>query len=556
MSLVITAPPPEAPPAPPSPTPTPRRRVVWLLALGCVAQVMVRLWFAQARTGPAANPDETGYLLAARWLAGGPGGDLSHNTFYQGGYSLLLAPASWLSDDPNTVYTLVMVINAVVGAAAFPLGVMLLRRLGVSGRARLPLAWAAALLPAATFFGGYALADAIMPVVVLGWLLALDRFVRDGGAYAAAGSSLIACYTDAVHSRGQVLLCVHVLALVVSRRRTALVGLGTVVAGFLAVSAFNGAIRSALYPDGARDLAAILEHRLTTFDGQLWALSGAVGQIWYLIVSTWGLAGVGLVATAAAVRRTRMAAVLLISTAGMAYASSAALPDEHRVGNFAYGRYLSCVALVYALIGLAALMRSANRQRALLAASGVAVLAVSGLWVTTFAGHRLSDYTYIGFDFPETSFLTGERTALHLTQASAVAAGLLVAFAALRWLGGRAVAAGLLAVSVGASVFLNGSHPKRVSPVSPVPGSGGVAADRSLNWMDYTKLLYPVSWTRVRRISPASGRPAPGICTVVVNRPAGTSPEASWPGHPPRWRPVPAAWPAAPWTAWRDSACP
>ncbi|TDC70026.1 hypothetical protein E1200_06450, partial [Actinomadura sp. GC306] len=465
------------PPVPPAAPDSVRRRVPptalsWALAAGMAAQVAVRLWLARARTAPVANPDETGYLVAARWLAGGPGADLSGNTFYQGGYPLLLIPVHWFSDDPVTVYVAVLVLNAVAGAALFPLGYAAARRLGLGGRAALPLSFAAALLPATTFFGAFALADAVLPAVVLAWLLALDRFVRSGRALDAALASLIASYAAAVHTRGTVLLAVHVLALAaIARRRlrAVLAGGAVAIAGHLAGTALNAHIRDGLYPEGVRDLAGILGERLTTLAGQQWALGGAAGQIWYLVVSTWGLAGIGLVAVAAAPARRRtaaadrtMAAVLLAATCGIAYASSAALPDEHRVGNFAYGRYLACLALVYALIGAAALVRSRALAAVRLTVAGVFLSAGAGLWVGGHAGERLRTHAFIAFDFPETTFLTGDRTALNLAEATLAASALLCGLLALSRLGRRgppAMAVALAGTSLAALAFAMGPSP-------------------------------------------------------------------------------------------------
>lgn len=193
------------------------------------------------------------------------------------------------------------------------------------------------------------------------------------------------------------------------------------LAGYAAGAALNGRVKGELYPDGTRDLAAALEVRLTTVQGQEWALSGAAGQLWYLIASTWGLAGIGMaVAVAVLVRRRShapdriMSAVLLTATFAIAYASSAALPDEHRVGNFAYGRYLSCLALVYTLIGAAALVRAGGEAAARLTVASALGLGCAGVCVAAYAGERLRTHKFIGFDFPEIMFLTGDRAALHL----------------------------------------------------------------------------------------------------------------------------------------------
>ncbi|QKG26384.1 hypothetical protein [Actinomadura verrucosospora] len=582
-----------------------RRALPWLLVAGFAAQVCVRLWFARARTGPVANPDETGYLLAARLLAGGPGGDLSGHTFYQGGYPLLLAPAYWFSRDPMTVYTTALAINAVLGAALFPLGYVAARRFGLPRRTALPLAWGAALLPATAFFGEFVLTDAVLPAILLTWLCLLHRPWRQAlgdlpsDAIAAAGSlrgrvaalwgaagvrdawaaSAVAAFAAAVHSRGNVVLAVHVVTLaaltvtgVVRKHRAVIAsgaaGLAVTAAGSAAAAALNGHIEAALYPAGARDLARAMEQRLTTGAGQGWALSGAAGQLWCLPVCTWGLGGVGLVAVAAVLVRHRsapadrvMAGVLLAVTFGIAYASSAALADEHRVGNYAYARYLSCVALVYTLAGAAALLRAGLRRALMLVAASAAVTGATGLWVHLYAGARLHDYTFIGFDFPETSFLTGDRGALHLTAASLAALGLLAGFLVLSRVpkaGTAAAVCALAATNLAALAFLFGTHPDRVRPAAPLPGAqaGGVVADASVGWQVRAMLAHPVWWTRIGRIDLRRETPAPGVCTVVVQTRDGGPPDASWRAHPAGWVPhATTSWSSVHWVAWHDPSC-
>ncbi|MGK5558926.1 hypothetical protein ACSNOI_45725, partial [Actinomadura kijaniata] len=348
---------------------SPARYASWLLLAGWCAQVAVRLAFMAQRRSPLVYPDEAGYLVAARWLTGGTGADFSGSTFYQPGYALLLVPASLIGDDPQTVYRIAMVTNALVGALVFPLGHLALRRLGFARADAFALAWAVALLPATTLFGMGALADAVLPVVVLGWLLALDRFVHGGGAVAGIVSGLAAVYAYATHMRGMVLLGVHVLVVagcLVARRprRPAVAALSVVAAGGVIATLLNGYTRDSLYPRGPKNHNGILVDHLTSFGGQLWALSGSAGQLWAMICGTWGLGGLGLAVVLGVLARRRsplpdrvMAAALLTVTAGISYASVAALPDEHRVGNFAYGRYLACVAVVYALVGLVSLVR-------------------------------------------------------------------------------------------------------------------------------------------------------------------------------------------------------
>ncbi|MCD0451106.1 hypothetical protein LO762_18155 [Actinocorallia sp. API 0066] len=507
---------------------------VRLLLLGWLGQAVVRWGLAWHRLGPTAHPDEAGYLVAARLLAGGPGADLSGHTFYQGGYPLLLTPVFWVTEDPVLVYRLVMLVNALVGALALPLAYVALKRIGLTS---MPLAWAASLLPAVVVFGRHALADAVLPVVVLAWLLALGRFLDGRGA--AVPASLLACYAWAVHARGAVLLAVHVVALLLAvrgRRRPAFAGLAVVAAGCWAVVRLNGLLLARLYPDGALDLGGTLLDRMLSVDGQLWALSGAAGQLWYMIAATWGLAGVGLVVVvAAAVRGHPLALVLCAVTFGIAYASMAALPDENRVGNFAYGRYLACFALVHALVGLRAL---ADRRAVLGAVVG---LAVTARVVAGYAGGRLEDAVFIAFDFPEIIFLTGEDDALELGAATASAAALLAVLALVQR---RALVLALVNLVALTSV----TAPWRAEQV-PDAGlpEGGVLTARDVPWQARAALYHRVSWTRIGWYETGDSV-HPGVCAVLVPWRPGAPIELTWPGHPVAWRPLPSVPGTVVWT--------
>ena len=165
---------------------------------------------------PLATPDESAYLIAARVLAGGAPANFSYSTLYPAGYPLLIAPVYWFTHDPVTVYHAVLLgINAPISALIMPLGYVACRRLGLDRPWAFGVAMVAALVPAALFYSQYAMTDAIYPVLVLAWLLAVHswltaRSVR-GQYLAAAGSALLAGYAYAVHSRGAVIVAGYVL---------------------------------------------------------------------------------------------------------------------------------------------------------------------------------------------------------------------------------------------------------------------------------------------------------------------------------------------------------
>ena len=559
-----------------------RHRAFWpaLLVAGWLAQVAVRLLLAAGQTAPVLIPDESGYLLGARVLSGGAAGDLSGRTFYQAGYSLLIAPAYWLSDDATTVYHLVLGLNALVGAALMPLAHVALRRFGVPRASAYVLAGAAALLPSVLYYTEFALSDAVLPVVVLGWLLLVHAWIGRGRPVPAAAASLVAAYAYAAHPRGLVVVAAHAGLLVLAalrlwapRRDTALAGF-TLVAGVLGAYALNGWVGARTYPSGVAPLGAWLVHRVTSLSGLGWTGAAAVGQLWYVIVATFGLAGVGLLALGAlladrgAPRESRVTAALaLVTVAGVALATSAALPDEGTVANLAYGRYLTCVSPVLFLAGMVFLGRARRvwATRAVLASAALAVAAAAV--VRLHAGDRLSTGFFGPFDFPEICALTGDWDSLRLRAATAVALALL-ALVLLLSIGNRrglAVAAAVLvALSVTVAAVFTGRvsryWTRAVTGATSLAPAGLRAGDRvgisyaDLPWRIWVSQAFQAR-NGIRPVDRFGRFPLPRDVTLVVAPwDPGLPVRTSWPAAPAGWRPVLAnrGYLGA-WAAWRRS---
>src|SRR6266700_1961478 len=282
------------------------RRWVILLALGWLVQVGLRVWFSRHQVMPLANPDETAYLVTARVLAGGPGANLSGSTLYPGGYPLLITPAYWFSSNPSTVYHGVMVINAVISALVMPLGYLVCRRLGLGRPAAYGVAFVAALVPAGFFYSEYAMTDAVFVVITLAWLLTTHSWLTASSArvrYAnAAGSAALAAYAYAVHSRGLVMVAGLAAIGVFIGWRQAAARLSVLVAALTAVVvaaagwALNHHISLAVYPEGTRSLSGQIRLRLGSVNGVIHVLEMAAGQLWRVVLDSWGIAGIGLVA--------------------------------------------------------------------------------------------------------------------------------------------------------------------------------------------------------------------------------------------------------------------
>src|SRR6476646_8573704 len=105
-----------------------RDRVWPSLLAGTLLLFLARVALSLIRTGPVLVADEMGYLGNARTIAGGIDAQMGLAPFYRSGYSLLIAPLLKLSSDPVVQYHLVLVLNAALGAAVFPLLYVLLSR--------------------------------------------------------------------------------------------------------------------------------------------------------------------------------------------------------------------------------------------------------------------------------------------------------------------------------------------------------------------------------------------------------------------------------------------
>jgi hypothetical protein len=580
------------------------RRWALLVAVGWLVEFGVRVWFSRGQSVPLANPDESAYLIAARVLAGGPATDFSYSTLYQGGYPLLLAPVYWFTSNAVVIYHSVLVINAAISALVMPLAYVTGRRLGLVRPAAYAVALAAGLVPAGLFYAEYAMTDAIYPVLVLGWLLTVHTWLTarsTRGQYAAAaGSALLAGYSYMVHSRGAVIVLSYVaLAVLVAWRRLA--PRRTVAAAALVLAASIGAgwllnryLTATMYPEGTRSLSAQMASTLHDVHAAINVFEMAAGQMWRLVLDSWGLAGIGFFAALAAIARPRfradlriMAALSAAVTVITAVTAPAALPADQSQ-TWASGRYLDGMIVTYFVVGAVVLLRAKPRFILICAGCTAVLTGLSAIIVAVYAGSSLPTGTFpTGFNFGEPAVLTQDWSYANVFVASAVALGLLgiwilLALAARRWsavvrgvpvsraLRGLAVA-GLAAVSLVAVtqmtshisqaatpaqeqsttgfVAVTGLKPPDQIAVAFHAGSGVGATD--VPYFYWAPQAFEVTWTELEFFNPAQAPPA-GVDVVETGWPTGQPASASWPNHPAGWKMV-ASDRTAGWVAWRKS---
>jgi 4-amino-4-deoxy-L-arabinose transferase-like glycosyltransferase len=416
---VTPAPRREATPAKPAPDRT-RTVIVVVLALGWLAGVLWRLWLGSPVTHPIAHTDEDSYMNAARAIAGGPEGFSSETPLFRRvGYPLLVSPAFLFGLDFATSYKIVHVLNAMISALTLPLAYLLGRRMfGMRVSIALAAAFAAATIPAGVFWSLVGMTDSIMAPLMLGWFLAIHRWLGDTarkGAAITAGLVTGVLYT--VHIRGTILLVVYLafLAFLVFRRLAAVRVAALSLVPVMALVVLNQVVillvgdRVHLRGDivGGGTLAVFTESQ------RLQVFIAAVGtNIWYLCVVTAGLAGLAWVAATLAILRPAeptfcppgwrdaafrwTAGVALLSTIGTAL--GAALILAGLVGlpaDAIYSRYVQVFVPFWLLFGFAVLADSRLRSLLRYAIVPVLVLGAGGaiiafrLRYVASQGHRL-----------------------------------------------------------------------------------------------------------------------------------------------------------------------
>lgn len=374
--------------------------VRYRLLAGTFVLFAARLILSLIRTGPVLVADEIGYLTNARVLAGGVAGQLEQAPFYRGGYSLLIAPLVELRASPTFTYHLVLVLNAALAASVFPLLYLLLTRFGgVRPQLALWAALAGAVYPALTVLSQVAMSEnALFPLVVV-WLIAfggvLSARERGNDVAWAVGLGAATGALWAVHNRMivAVALAVAGLAWLAWRRRlrpaAMVAGLAVIALAFVGVHFLDSYLIDHNYAGSAPDELSERMDSLAQFSGLRTTLANLIGQTWYLLVATFGLAAAAAwdflrprsntgqlhqisppaEGKSDAVREEGRGApvlgVLLGLTGLLLLVSAAAFPERTRPDMLIYGRYAEVVAPALVGFGLAALGRAwAGRQLA------------------------------------------------------------------------------------------------------------------------------------------------------------------------------------------------
>lgn len=364
-----------------------------LVLLATVAVFAIYAWSTWVGTLPRIAWDELGFIAQAQWLSGAPVTiNMGTAPYYHAGYSLLLVPVLWFTHDPLVAYKGFMLINAVLAALVVPLLISIGAAFGF--RRSLALVLAAllvALWPSSFFVSHYAWSEALFRLVFVANVWALTRLALRPRAtwallFAASGAALYA-----VHPKALLILLVVPATLIPLRiarvltTRTLVAALVLLVLLVVAEMLAMDYLHAVLWNDAAYSAGQTLMGRLIRPETLSTAVVVVVGQLWYQLAASLGLAGLGfwfmaryaLVPGATALRLTSI--YVVVAVLAVAAASVVQMLDPVRVDHIAYGRYIDGASVVLVWLGLCWLVLGVRGEGQRAAGSiAVAIVLVAG----------------------------------------------------------------------------------------------------------------------------------------------------------------------------------
>lgn len=350
-------------------------RVAAIAALiGLVAIGVISL----GQSGPTVHPDEWGFLTNGRFLTGQVEAVIPTTSFYPVGFGLVTGLGSLVTGSLQGAYRFTLVVNLVLAMVTAWSCTVMARR--IFGTAR-ETAWLAGLLvlvmPGTLLSSVYAWPEIAIRLAFIGLVFMVHRCTTDPGARTVAGLAICAGLLPLLHGRFILLMPVVGASIFWLNRRRLIsfvhvAGAAVLMAAGYALSVLlNSWVKHSLYPNSFNQQNRLLR-RLVKPD--LWSTIARIGagQTWYLLATTAGLFGLGVLV---AIRRARRGSpsgarsgpshdifywTLVAFVVAIVFTGSLQLIGFNRGDHLIYGRYAEVLVPVMVVVAVSALERSAR----------------------------------------------------------------------------------------------------------------------------------------------------------------------------------------------------
>lgn len=366
--------------------------VAAVVTLTCFAFIFT---VALRMEGPTVHPDEFGFLTNGQVLLGHDEASIPTGSFYPAGYGLVTGLGALITGSIAGAYRLSLFFN--LGFAvltAWCAGLTARRAFGASPLMSRLVSVLVLVMPGTLVSAMFSWPEIAIRLAFIGLVMSVVSVARDTSATKVTALGLYIGLLPGLHGRFTLLIPVMFLFFAwwayehLISRRIALAAVGLSVVGYLAARALNRYVKSTVYLESYNQ-----ENRLIArlFRPWVWPalLRTMVGQSWYLLATTFGLAGIAAAYAFVAVRRARSSSVVardarltgllfvLVSSAAVIFTGGLQLLYGNRGDHLIYGRYVEMLVPILIVVACVSLEKTYREAQFawFLSAAGIAAIA-------------------------------------------------------------------------------------------------------------------------------------------------------------------------------------
>lgn len=354
--------------------------------------------------GPTIHPDEFGFLTNGQVLLGRNEAPLPTGSFYPAGYGLVTAAGSVVTGSMMGAYRFSLLFNLVLAVLTAVVATRLaIRGFGASRMTGLIAGALVFVTPGTLVSSMFSWAETAARLAFLGFVFLVIKATARRSVVVLTAVGLFVGLMPALHGRFVLLLpftCLLFGWWVLRRDATFVAGaagVGATSIGYAASVLLNRFVKSAVYLR-SHDPENRLLMRITNY--HLWGelFKRMVGQLWYLLATSYGLIGVGVACAVAAVWagfrrrdvRTNPALVgyvaAVLGTGAVLFTGGLQLVYGIRGDHYIYGRYVEMMVPALLVLGCVGVERALPTARRAWLFTAVFALALATVYVVNMGG--------------------------------------------------------------------------------------------------------------------------------------------------------------------------
>ena len=388
-----------------STTPSPSQISVSLVAAAVCGLFLLSV--ALRLNGPTIHPDEFGFLANGQVLIGHVEAQVPTGSFYPAGYGVVTGLGSLLTGSIGGAYRFALIVNMLTAVAVgFAARRLAVRGFGASHATGNLAGLLAFVAPGTVVSAMFSWPETLARLAFIGLIGLVIAAARSLSVGVVVGLGAYVGLLPALH--GRFTLMVPVVCLVIAwwglrrdvSRVVAIAAVGAAAGGYAVSYLLNTFVKESIYA-ASYDQENRLLRRLLDVDTWPALLRTMTGQSWYLLATSFGLAGVAVLWSMWRLRPAegeptlrrdphRLAlAVTVVCTVALVFTGGLQLLYGNRGDHLIYGRYVELLVPTLWVVAFVALERATRVALRLWLVSAVAILLVAGVYVLADGGDAL-----------------------------------------------------------------------------------------------------------------------------------------------------------------------